>query len=520
MKRAQRTAEELAWRSRALTEAELRAMEDRRLALLAVACDRLKSDRTRAMVSDMVLQQLEIHMDPHRWISICGARRSAKTTYISMDTIVLGEERPGYHTMIGAPTKEWLREHYWNGDSGVIKTAEKYGLKLDTNENDMTWRHPNGSSGILKGMKGQREVEAWFGAEANRYALDEQHRQSHALYRLALDKAIAPQMVSRKATVIVACNPGDVCAGDLYRATDPGAENSTAIPFDQLAALPEEERGAMWSFHHMTQQGNTAMPHQWAESLAIKKRNRWADDNPNWMQQELGLWVYNQENLRFRYDPDAALFTLNPGSALYALGVWMGEEATYFSLVAYDPQAGKMALEWESTCSLSPETVVRHFRLAEARANGSLAWSALGSEKPMSDVLFTWFQQAGLSFERFRKSERASYLALANGALEAGRLAIPNDTPTARQLSEAAKGDSPGYEYTDALLVAVGQLPAPYEGQASEEAPYPYPTVPPAWRAAYLPPDRPSSALETDVKPKRTWQQYLGGPEAKKGSAW
>ena len=508
MKVRARSAEELARRSAPLTADQLAEMERQRKTLLEQACDELTLDHTRAMVSDMVLQQLQCRMDQSRWVSICGARRASKTTYISMDTLIEGEERPGHVTMIGAPQKEWLEQNYWGkAESGILGVAQRYGIQLETKVNALTWEHKNGSRGILMGMKGQREVEGWFGAEANRYALDEMHRQPTHLYRLALDKSIGPQAISRKAKVIVAGNPGDVCTGDFHKATDPEAEDSTATPYDQMHLVPEEDRGVRWSFHHMTQQGNTAMPHQWEESLALKRRNKWDDDHPTWMQQCLGLWVPNQDALRFKYDREASATLPLPANGLYTLGVWMTPDATYLMLLSYDVDTGAMGMEWEGTCSGDPGEVVRTCRQAEKRAGGSLAWMGLGSEKRVSDVLYDWYVQQGLVFERFRKSEKASYLALANGALTSGRLGVPSTSTLSTQLSEAPKEEAPGHEYTDALLVAVGQLPAPpmpAEVRDVEEKPRS------PWDAAFLPVAGygVSNSSETKKAPGQ-WQSFM-----------
>lgn len=457
------SAEELARRSLPLTPEQLEAMEEERQGKLRIALANLVSERAAAMVSDFVLQQLDIHMDPHPWISECGARRASKTTYNSMDALVQGEERPGHFTIIGGPTKEWLEKNYWGeAESGIPKLAKRYRLEVKTTENALTWKHANGSWGVLMGLKERKHIEAMMGMEANRYVLDEMHRQPVELYRYAVNKIISPQAISRKAKVIVAGNPGDVCAGEFWKATDPGPEakkaGGTCVPWREVAGLPPEEREAAWSFHHMTTQGNTAVPWQWEQALVQKRRNKWADDDPNWVQQYLGLWVYNPDALRFQYDPEAG--AKPPGrEPLYSLGVWLGDEGAYLSLVAYDMETGQMALAWEGTCRPTPPEVVKKVRALPAATAPS--WMALGSENPMSDVMFNWFLQSGLSFERYRKSESASYLALVNGALGDGKLSVAKETETALQLQEAPKGSAQGFEYTQALLVAVGQLPAP-----------------------------------------------------------
>jgi hypothetical protein len=507
------TDEELARWSRAWTPDELAAVQARRALRLEEVLDTLTQDRSRAMVSDWTLDQIDAHFDHARWESICGARRSGKTTSLSGGTLIEGEERPGHMTIITAPTKEWLVKNYWGeAESGIQAMAARYGIELDTKENELSWTHQNGSRGVLMGLKDQRAVEALFGMEANRYIIDEAHRVPLHLYRLAINKSITPQAVSRKAQVIVAGNPGDVCAGDFWKATDPKAraKGGTCYPWQELAGLDEETRLSAWSFHHMSQQGNTAMPHQWAETLASKRRAGMADDDPTWIQQGLGLWVHNPDALRFKYDPQASPATPG-GSVLYSLGVWLTEDVTYYVMVAYDIHSGHMAVTHQGVCDAKPGSVVQACRLSEAKAGpGGLAWMGLGSSRPVSDVMYDWYEQRGLPFTRFRKSERASYQALVNGALGDGVLSIPGDSELATQLSEAPKGDGdvPGFEFTDALLVAVGLLPAPTLDvlpPKSEEAAPRHP-----WDALWLPPTQTPGSVEEDPEPEHgTWGAFL-----------
>jgi hypothetical protein len=266
------------------------------------------------MLSDLTPKQRALVLDPSPHVSGICPRRAGKSYAGASAALITGEAKPGSISIIISLNLKQLRRLYWaGGASGLFTLNRKYGLNLDFNQQYLRWEHENGSIGYLLGAEDREQLEVIRGMEADVYIIDECKSFAPNVLRTLIDEIIDPQRASRQGRLILIGTPGNIPQGPFYEATCPKATREVVVdgqtakqPFlvgygekDPWGRTPKSD--LLWSCHHWTLKDNKAQPHLWDEALRKKRQMGWADDDPTWMREYLGIWATDASGLVFRY---------------------------------------------------------------------------------------------------------------------------------------------------------------------------------------------------------------------------
>lgn len=418
--------------------------------------------RVNARAAAMVL-------DPSPHVAAICPRRAGKTYAGVLAALITGESKAGSISLIISLNLKQLRRLYWaGGPSGLFTIARKYGLNLEFNNTYLRWEHENGSIGYLLGADDDEQLEVIRGLEADLYLIDECKSFSPLVLEKLIEDIIDPQRASRKGRLIMIGTPGFIMQGPFYQATCPDATFEMeleeldangkpkkavaryAVDFgkaDPFGRTPEDD--LIWSRHHWTLADNTAMPHQWVEALKKKKNKRWADDDPTWQREYLGMWTSTDEGLVFRYHEHSGTCTWVPDPTKenpaglpeegapwrFVGGLDIGYEApTAFVVAAYSSRLKQLRVvaDYSHSHMLVPD-IAEMIHLAQQKY-GPLEkiYADVGNLGKM--IVETLVREYGFPLEKADKREKYDHIELLNSAFARGEVLIIPGTQLETQL--------------------------------------------------------------------------------------
>jgi len=256
--------------------------------------------------------------DPHRYIGAVCPRRSGKTFSVTSKVLHFAECNPGARILIISLTLKSTVENYWDSSpGGLFMQNERYDLGIVFNTSRHSWKHENGSRGLLAGAETKADIERLRGAaaEADIVIIDECKSFAPAHLQDLIDNVVLPGLMTRNGQLIMIGTPGSIPMGPFYEATcvlarrGEGEEaKPTCIPWQEwdnpgpaYAKLTEQEWFGIFSMHHWTIEDNLAAPGQWARAKLIKSQKGWGDDHPIWRREFLGEWVGDAADLVYAY---------------------------------------------------------------------------------------------------------------------------------------------------------------------------------------------------------------------------
>lgn len=404
-------------------------------------------------------------IDPSPHIAAICPRRAGKTYAAVVAAMITGEAKPGSISLIISLNKQQLRRLYWaGGPSGIFTIARKYGLNLEFHNTFLRWEHENGSIGYLLGADDDEQLEVIRGLEADLYIIDECKSFQPIVLDKLIEDIIDPQRASRKGRVIMIGTPGFIFQGPFWQATCPDAtyelelDNGTKVRakwhVDYGTTDPwgrTTEGDLLWSRHHWTLQDNSAMPHQWVEALKKKKQKQWADTDPTWQREYLGMWTSSSEGLVFRYHQEKATGRVtwvpqptptNPAGLpeegkpwRLIAGLDIGYEApTAFVIAAYSSRMRQLRViaDYSGTHMLVPD-IADMIHAAQAKYGPiERIYADVGNLGKM--VVQTLINEHGFPIERADKREKYDHIELLNAAFARGEVLIIEGTVLENQL--------------------------------------------------------------------------------------
>lgn len=441
------------------------AVTDRAIAADEVGADVVRrcKERARKALSALKRNNPKAHamvLDPAPHIAGRCPRRAGKTYTVVTAALCMGESKPNAITIIISLNLKQLKRLYWEGPAGINTLARKYGIKLTTNGNDLSWKHENGSMGYLLGCDDDEQLEVIRGLEADLYVVDECKSFAPAKLRKLIVDIIDPQRKSRMGRLMLIGTPGHILEGPFYEATcvrstkvgADGVRRPYCLPYgevDPWGRKPYEDR--LWSLHTWTLQDNKAMYHQWEEALLDKAAYEWPDDHPSWLRESLGEWTTSSDGLVFRYGAEKssgrvtwvpAATDENPTGLPKEGAPWrliggldIGYEApTAFVVCAYSSRLCQLRHVWDYSG--------QHLLVHDIAAVIQGAQERFGPiEKIYADkgnlgklIVETLVQQYGFPIEAADKREKFDHIELLNGAFARGELKIIEGTTLESQL--------------------------------------------------------------------------------------
>jgi hypothetical protein len=287
----------------------------------AVARDRAALDPDQAwaaqldaaMITACHPLQRDAVNDPASRVSILTGRGGGKTTTLRVRAVrkmtTRRRARCGY-VATSRPEAERLN---WEPLKELIdQLGEMDNFEFAEQKMRLTCKRTGGTYQFF-GADDKREVEKQRGQPYDEFQVDEAASHDPTLLEWLLDRAVGPRLGERKGAVVLAGSPGHVLRGRFYDATRPGG--GMHRPYALRNA--KEYKGWVgysshwWNLPKVLELAGAAKKYValallWAAALEEKQRQGWADDNPIWMREYLGLWAADNTTSMYAYRPHRA----------------------------------------------------------------------------------------------------------------------------------------------------------------------------------------------------------------------
>lgn len=415
--------------------------------------------------------QLAVLEDDSRLIVIRTPRRSGKSQVLCAKLFDRGLRTPGKMSLAFALIRDQARKIFYDE---MISWAERLEIPLTPRYADLEIHLPNGHRILIRGAESDADMEKWRGLKFVTVACDEA-ASFHVRLQRAWERVLQPTLADEQGTFVMAGSPGEIMSGTFFDASCPGALTVTTAGshrqvlsrpytlrdtpswalfqsvFDRDPELPQSCDEFTWSLHEWTKRDNTYLPHLWREALRRKHSQRWSDDHPIFLREDLGIWAAGESSLAYRFDAsrnlwvparrDAAWESLPSGHVWsYVIGCDLGVRDPFaIEIVAFSDSHPDMfhVYEFEQDKLTLPamlhklSSVYNEF---STRGNGVDA--LVGDFDALGDaVLEQMMDEYGLPIERAEKRDKRDHIELLNGDLVDGRCKLLPDTNLVRQMA-------------------------------------------------------------------------------------
>lgn len=275
------------------------------------AAQDIGSMRTKAdMIGESLFEkQGDSFGDPARRKSCLVGRRGGKTYGEVADLIVFGLLNPNANMAYVTLYKETAIQILWdNPKTGLRRLNQKFGLGMTMLTTQKVGILPNGSRIALHGAKREQSLDNLRGQAFDKIKIDECKSFSPKRLDQLIEDVLAPTLADYRGQITLMGTPGSVLAGPFFESTRLATFGNHQFR-SKLQCRPFAERKKkkwkgdyLWSFHQWSLKDNTALSHLWGEARRTKKLKGWADDDPSWVREWLGLWVVDGSALVYRYD--------------------------------------------------------------------------------------------------------------------------------------------------------------------------------------------------------------------------
>lgn len=410
-------------------------------------------------------RQYELVVDPAPHVAGLCPRRAGKSYAGAAAALITGEAKPGSISIIISLNLKQLRRLYWaGGPSGLHALNRKYGLNIEFNTTYLRWEHENGSIGYLLGAEDDEQLEVIRGLEGDLYLIDECKSFPPAKLEKLVDEIIDPQRETRDGRLILIGTPGFLQAGPFWQATCPEAKDNQGRKFHVLYTQKDPHgrtpnADLLWSLHTWTLKENrgvpidpeTDLPKQWMGALRKKKAKGWADDDPVWCREYLGMWTASSEGLVYAYasqqhtgdvswipnpDKDNPAGLPEEGAPWRFIGgLDMGFEApTAFVVLAYSSKLRELrhVVDFSRAHMLVPDIAEMIRGAMEVFGQIEVIHADCGNLGKM--VMKTLVEEYGLPLVRAEKKDKFDHIELVNSAFIKGEIKIIQGTTLEYQL--------------------------------------------------------------------------------------
>lgn len=409
----------------------------------------------------------------YKYLSVRCPRRAGKSFGMTSLALWWGEMFPGSRILIISLTLKSTKENYWEqAPGGLHKLNHQYDLGLKFNATDLTWKHENGSRGILAGAETIVDIEKIRGAmaEADIAIVDECKSFAPDLLSQLIIDVLQPGLMTRDGIMVLGGTPGSIPVGNFFESTAEfsrsedtcdvcGRGHPTCVPVgleDSPAYQCSEFKPTIkdvWRLHMWGISDNTGAPRQWVRALADKKRRQWADDHPAWRREYLGEWVTDATDLVYSwasYKNQPNYVTWAPerqgskvvlpeseGPWRYVLGIDLGYvDDSAFVLCAYSESLKELrhVYDFKASEMILDDFLEQIFEVIETygRPDAIIADTAGGGSKILVETLN---QRYGLGIEPAKKADKQDWINLVNGDFASGRIKIIPGSDLAHELA-------------------------------------------------------------------------------------
>lgn len=262
-------------------------------------------------------EQLQFISDPARFKTAVCSRRSGKSHACAGDMIDVA--RAGAHHNVAYITlsRTSAKRIIW---PVLIEIVNKYKLKCDINNTELTITFESGSTIYLMGAKDAGEIEKLRGLSLKRVYIDEAQSIKDSILETLIDDILAYATMDVNGTICLIGTPGPIAAGYFFNASHSGK----------------------WSNHKWTIFQNIWIKiksgKEPAQLLAEERDRKGIDEsNPTYRREALAEWVTDWDALVFKFNANKNLHDgLPPGRYQYIFGIDIGfHDADAIAVIAY-----------------------------------------------------------------------------------------------------------------------------------------------------------------------------------------
>lgn len=280
-------------------------------------------------------EQTGLLNDPIRMKAAVCSRRAGKTYCVTRAMIKSCLKRPGALVGYLTKTRDWAEELVWEPLQTISERNHLYG---DFNNAKLRCRLPNKSKIRLAGAKDKAQTEVLRGFGYDLLVIDEAGSIDPVIMRYVTREILPAALGETKGTLLVVGTPNESCSGFFHDITT------------------DSSRG--YSVHHWTQRQNVMFP-RWAHihdptarEAAVeaylaeeRKLHGYAETDPEYQREYLGLWTRNEELFIYRILDKNLVYAPEDIDLRHILAIDLGWwDMTAWELVGYNQQHMKM---WE-----------------------------------------------------------------------------------------------------------------------------------------------------------------------------
>lgn len=394
------------------------------------------------------------------------ARRVGKSFALMAYALYIALTVPNARVLIVTLTLKNTKKLYWQN---LIDKGELFGLGFErpgfSHITDGWLKFDNGSQISMAGAETIGDAEKLRGPPYDLVIVDECSTFNEDVFDYLIEYVLMPATADTNGTVVLGGTPGDIMLGSWFEASYPGYRDpETQEPTTRAFAAPGEfwrqnpDLEPLWSRHHWSQEHNVAKPHLWANSLRRKKAKRWADDNPNWLQEYLGQWTPRSDSLVYSLasvvekdrdagQPPRCFFKPGTGEGFddhglplghdwkFLLGVDYGwHDATAFAVLAYAETFPSMRVvhqykEPKMTVSRVAEKI-----LALREEYGDFEVEIADTGSAAKQLTESMNLDHGTDLIAAKKTKKPDFIRLLNSDLWDGKLQMEEDSLLAREM--------------------------------------------------------------------------------------
>lgn len=425
--------------------------------------DRRVTDREKAdqlFGSLFPAQQNFVQDASKRKVAHCP-RRAGKSHCVLVYGLLVSLYRAGSSVLICARTRGQAKGIYWRL---LKRLCEEYNVDCQFKNMDLEVHFSNGSVIYFSGADTAEEVDKYRGRSFDLCVIDEGKSYSKRLLDEFVYEIILRTLADTRGTLVIIGTPGSIEAGLFWalitqqgkykRIFDEEKDEGVKLHVNKYDPEVKPDSVYHWSLHHWTGKDNTKMPHIWEDLVQEVADNGWSWEDPYVMREFLGIPVADAGNLVSIYRSikdgrcdwvrdDKGPHGLPAGHEWrYILSVDLGwHDATAFVVAAWSPTHKSLHfVHTEKHAYLLTDAVIKRVKELEDKFGGfdaRIVDPAAGGKRMAEDITNAY----GVHVYPAQKSDRNSFIAMLNGDLSAGRIALDPEGPLAGEMETLEWGN-------------------------------------------------------------------------------
>jgi len=263
-------------------------------------------------------EQLTFISDPSRFKTAVCSRRSGKSHACAGDMINVAMTGPHHNVAYITLSRTSAKRIIW---PVLMEIINKYNLKCDINNTELTITFHGGSTIYLMGAKDASEIEKLRGLSLKRVYIDEAQSIKESILEVLIDDILAYATMDVNGTICLIGTPGPIAAGYFYNAS----------------------HSNKWANHKWTIHNNIWIKiksgKEPAELLAEERARKGIDEsNATYRREALAEWVTDFDALVFKFNANKNIHNgLPAGKYHYVFGIDVGfHDADAIAVIAYN----------------------------------------------------------------------------------------------------------------------------------------------------------------------------------------